>query len=73
MMKSINRVIIVEIGIVSLGKYTLPNSAALPVKVADVIVKEEAKNVHVILPSIKNKNDGTPPGASPAMEPNTKL
>ena len=45
-------VITVAIGVVSLGKYTLPNTAAFPVKVFDVVVNHVEKYNHGTLPAI---------------------
>lgn len=40
-------------GITSLGKYTLPNSLALPIKVDELPLRQLEKNDHKILPAIK--------------------
>ena len=61
--------ITVVIGITSLGKYTFPKIPAFPVNVPDVAFRQLEKYPHVILPAIKKRNDGTPPGARPAIFP----
>jgi hypothetical protein len=39
-------------GITILGKYTLPNMAALPINVLDVAVSTLEKYVHITIPDI---------------------
>ena len=43
-------------GITSLGKYTLPNSLALPIKVDELPLRPLEKNGYKMLPAIKNRN-----------------
>jgi hypothetical protein len=40
---------IVEIGVVSLGKYTFPKMPALDVNVPAVLVRQEAKKLQMVL------------------------
>ena len=60
-------------GVVSRGKYTLPNTWLLATKVLAVPLMQEAKKVHTVLPAMENKKLGVPSVESPAMPPNTTL
>jgi len=52
MAKVIRLEMMMEMGVTSLGKYTLPNRCALDVKVFEVPVRQLEKYPHITVPDI---------------------